>query len=165
MKKNALALLSGAIFALGLGVSGMTRPAKVLDFLDVTGAWDASLAFVMMGAIGLNVVVYRLILRRAAPIFGGVFALPTRRDVDVRLLAGAGLFGVGWGLAGYCPGPGVVSLAAGQIGALVFVAMMIAGQVAHYLVERVGAAPDREGDQCGEPAPLPAGSAGSGSVK
>ncbi len=139
MKKNALALLSGVVFALGLGVSGMTRPAKVLDFLDVTGAWDPSLAFVMMGAIGLDVVAFRLILRRRGPLFGGAFQLPGQGSVDARLLVGAALFGVGWGIAGYCPGPGVVSLASGQVGVLVFVAAMIAGQAAHALLERMSA--------------------------
>jgi uncharacterized membrane protein YedE/YeeE len=128
MKKSAVAFLSGAIFAIGLGVSGMTRPAKVLGFLDVTGAWDASLAFVMLGAIGLGVVGYRLVLRRGGPVLGGELDVPRRQDVDRRLLLGAAIFGVGWGLAGYCPGPALVSLASGHVGVIAFVAAMIAGQ-------------------------------------
>jgi uncharacterized membrane protein YedE/YeeE len=136
MKKSAVAFLSGLIFALGLGISGMTRPAKVLAFLDVTGAWDASLAFVMLGAIGVTAVACRLVLRRAGPVLGGVFQLPRRRDVDRRLLLGAAIFGVGWGLAGYCPGPGLVSLANDHAGsALAFVAAMLAGQAVLHLSE------------------------------
>ncbi len=136
MKKNAVALLSGLVFAIGLGLSGMTQPSKVLDFLDVTGSWDPSLAFVMMGAIGVNVVLFRLVLRRSGPILGGVFQIPKRTDVDRRLLVGAAVFGIGWGLAGYCPGPGLVSLASGGAGAIVFVAAMIAGQIAEHLASR-----------------------------
>jgi uncharacterized protein len=140
MKKSAFAFLSGLIFAIGLGVSGMTQPAKVLAFLDVTGAWDASLAFVMIGAIGINLVACRLILRRAGPVLGGVFQLPRRHDIDRRLLLGAGIFGVGWGLAGYCPGPGLVSLAGGHAGAIAFVAAMIAGQAAQHFSETAAGA-------------------------
>jgi uncharacterized protein len=135
MKKSAVAFLSGAIFAIGLGVSGMTRPAKVLGFLDVTGAWDASLAFVMLGAIGVNVVAYQLAARRAGPVLGGAFQIPRGRGIDRRLLLGAATFGVGWGLAGYCPGPGLVSLASGQASAMAFVAAMIAGQALQRLSE------------------------------
>jgi uncharacterized membrane protein YedE/YeeE len=135
MKKSAVAFLSGAIFAIGLGVSGMTRPAKVLGFLDVTGAWDASLAFVMLGAIGLGVVGYRLVLRRGGPVLGGELDVPRRQDVDRRLLLGAAIFGVGWGLAGYCPGPALVSLASGHVGVIAFVAAMIAGQAVERFLE------------------------------
>jgi uncharacterized membrane protein YedE/YeeE len=123
----ATALLSGILFGVGLAVSGMTRPEKVLGFLDVGGAWDASLAFVMAGAIAVHFFAYRLIRGRSAPLFAEKFGIPTRRDIDVKLLAGAALFGVGWGLGGYCPGPGLVSLAAGGKGALVFVASMLLG--------------------------------------
>jgi uncharacterized membrane protein YedE/YeeE len=115
----------------------MTRPEKVVGFLDVAGAWDPSLAFVMVGAIGLNIVLFRFILRRTGPIFGSVFQLPGRRDIDGRLVAGAALFGAGWGLGGYCPGPGLASLAAGRGAALIFVAAMAAGMVAQHLVDRL----------------------------
>lgn len=132
MKKRKIfevgaALVSGVLFGAGLAVGGMTRPEKVLGFLDVGGAWDASLAFVMAGAIAVHFFAYRLIRGRSAPLYAERFGIPTRRDVDVKLLVGAALFGVGWGLAGYCPGPGIVSLAAGGTGAAVFVASMLLG--------------------------------------
>lgn len=135
MKPQLTAFLSGLVFAAGLAVSGMTQPQKVVGFLDVAGAWDPSLAFVMIGAIGLNIVLFRFILKRTGPVFGSVFQLPNRKDIDPRLVAGAALFGVGWGLGGYCPGPGLVSLAAGGIPALVFVIAMAAGMVANHFVE------------------------------
>lgn len=139
MKPNVTAFLSGALFAAGLTLGGMTQPEKVTGFLDVTGAWDPSLAFVMMGAVGLNVVLFRFVLRRTGPVFGGIFQLPSRKDVDGRLVAGAAIFGAGWGLGGYCPGPGLVSLAAGRLPALVFVLAMAAGMVAeHLLLESPG---------------------------
>jgi len=122
-------LLAGLLFGVGLGVSGMTRPEKVAGFLDVTGQWDASLAFVMAGAIAVHTLLYRLIRRRPSPIFDEKFHVPTRRDLDGKLLVGAALFGVGWGLGGFCPGPSLVSAAAGQGGALLFVAAMLAGMV------------------------------------
>jgi len=129
MKRNAAAFGAGALFAVGLAVSGMTRPAKVVGFLDLAGDWDASLAFVMMGAIAVHFVAYRVVLRRPAPLFDGRFHLPTRKDIDLRLVLGAALFGVGWGLGGYCPGPGLVSAAAGSLGAIVFVVGMTAGML------------------------------------
>jgi len=129
MKRNAAAFGAGALFAVGLAVSGMTRPAKVAGFLDLAGDWDASLAFVMMGAIAVHFVAYRLVLRRPAPLFDESFHLPTRRDIDLRLVLGAAVFGVGWGLGGYCPGPGLVSAAAGALGAVVFVVGMTVGML------------------------------------
>ena len=128
------AFLCGIIFAFGLGVSGMTRPGKVLAFLDVGGAWDPSLAFVMLGAIVAHALLLRPIVARHAPLLVPRFALPTRRDVDGRLLGGAALFGIGWGLAGFCPGPALTSLAGGHAEPLVFVAAMIAGMALHRLV-------------------------------
>lgn len=116
---------AGLLFGVGLCVSGMTRPSKVIGFLDVAGAWDASLLVVMMGAVGVHFVAYRfLIARRSAPLLADRFSLPAARGIDLSLLGGAVLFGVGWGLGGYCPGPAVVSLASGAIGAFVFVAAM-----------------------------------------
>lgn len=128
------AFLSGTLFALGLGIAGMTRPGKVVAFLDVAGAWDPSLAFVMAGAVATHALLLRRIVRRDAPVLGGRFALPTRRDLDGRLIAGAALFGVGWGLVGYCPGPAVTSLAAGRTEPVVFVAAMLAGMAFHRVI-------------------------------
>lgn len=121
------ALVSGALFGVGLVLSGMTRPEKVLGFLDVGGAWDASLALVMASAVAVHFFAYRLIRGRRAPLCADAFGIPTRRDIDVKLLVGATLFGIGWGLAGYCPGPGMVSLASGGKGAMVFVVSMLLG--------------------------------------
>jgi uncharacterized protein len=126
---------AGFVFALGLGISGMTRPAEVVGFLDVTGDWKPALAFVMGGAILVHLVAYRLVRRMPSPLFEGGFGIPTRRDVDPRLLGGAALFGMGWGLAGFCPGPGIVSLASGAPTVLWFVGAMIAGMVGMNVVE------------------------------
>lgn len=122
----AIPFLVGLVFALGLGLSGMTMPSKVIGFLDVTGAWDPSLAFVMGGAVTVFAVIYRLARRRRAPLFGGSFAEPPRA-IDRKLLLGAAIFGVGWGLSGVCPGPGFVSLASGAWAPVIFVASMFAG--------------------------------------
>ena len=129
-------LLAGALFGVGLALAGMTRPGKVIGFLDVTGDWDPSLALVMLGAIGVHAVAYRLAGRMGAPWLGGRFAIPTRRDVDRRLLAGAAMFGLGWGLGGFCPGPGLTSLVTGRADALVFVGAMISGMVGWQVVDR-----------------------------
>jgi uncharacterized membrane protein YedE/YeeE len=121
------AFVAGLLFAAGLGVGGMTQPAKVLGFLDVAGNWDRSLAFVMLGAIASHAPSVRWILRRRAPLFAVRFALPTRRDVDARLVIGAALFGTGWGLVGYCPGPALTALGGGVPAAALFVPSMVAG--------------------------------------
>ena len=133
---GVVAFGSGALFGAGLLVSGMTLPAKVIGFLDVFGAWDASLAFVMLGAIAVHFLAYRLIRGRASPLLAQKWALPTRRDIDFKLVAGAAVFGLGWGLAGYCPGPAVVSLASGASGVIVFTAAMLAGMLAASRLER-----------------------------
>ena len=117
----------GLIFGVGLVISGMVDPAKVLNFLDVTGSWDPSLAFVMAGAIAVTVIGYRVILVRPKPLFALGFQIPTRREIDARLVLGAGLFGVGWGLAGFCPGPALTALGLGAPGTLAFVPAMLAG--------------------------------------
>jgi uncharacterized membrane protein YedE/YeeE len=128
-----LAGVAGALFGAGLLVSGMTQPAKVVGFLDVTSGWDPSLAFVMGGAVLVYAIAFRLVRgRRATPWFEGAFHLPTRRDVDAPLIAGAALFGVGWGLGGLCPGPGLVSAAAGSATAIAFVTAMIVGMAAQH---------------------------------
>lgn len=124
------AFVAGALFGAGLLLSGMTQPAKVTAFLDVGGGWDPSLARVMAGAIGVFAVAYRAIARRGRTLRGGRLHLPIRTHVDSNLLAGAAVFGVGWGLAGFCPGPAIVSLASGSTSAIVFVAAMIAGMIA-----------------------------------
>lgn len=137
MIQPAIALAVGLLFAIGLGIAGMTRPDKVLAFLDVTGAWDPSLALVMFGAVAVHLVGFRLVIRRRArPIFGARFELPSPRGVDRRLLAGAALFGVGWGLVGLCPGPALVSIARGSSSILIFVAAMLAGMGLHAALTR-----------------------------
>lgn len=119
-------LAAGLVFGAGLALSGMIDPAKVTNFLDVAGAWDPTLAFVMAGAVAVAFAGYRLAFARGRPILGGSFDLPARTRIDGRLVGGAAIFGVGWGLAGFCPGPALASLGLGQ-GAWVFVAAMVAG--------------------------------------
>ncbi|MEO8704388.1 MAG: DUF6691 family protein [Kofleriaceae bacterium] len=126
------AAASGALFGVGLLISGMTQPAKVVGFLDVTGAWDPSLAFVIGGAVVVYSVLFRLTKRRSDPWLDVRFHLPTRNDIDFPLIAGAALFGVGWGLGGLCPGPGLVAAASGNIPALAFVASMIVGMLVQH---------------------------------
>ena len=126
--------LFGVVFALGLGLSGMTQPERVLGFLDVGGVWDPTLVFVMGGAVLVTVTLFPLILRREASLFGARFVLPEKKDIDARLILGAILFGIGWGLAGYCPGPALVSLATCGVPVLVFVCAMALGS---YLGGRV----------------------------
>ena len=138
MKRNAAAFSTGALFAAGLAISGMTKPAKVVGFLDVSGAWDASLAFVMLGAIAVHFIAYRLVMQRSAPLFDGKFHVPTRKDIDLRLMFGAALFGVGWGLGGFCPGPALVALGAGSLNAVVFVVGMTVGMLVEQALARKG---------------------------
>jgi uncharacterized membrane protein YedE/YeeE len=123
----ASALLCGWLFALGLGISGMTRPSKVLGFLDVAGAWDPTLLFVMGGAVGLGLFMLPRILKRPAPLFDEQFVLPEKRSINGRLLTGAALFGIGWGLVGYCPGPALVALVSLKSSIWLFVLAMLAG--------------------------------------
>lgn len=128
MTRSLMALVglsSGLLFGAGLVVSGMTDPAKIHGFLDFTGSWDPTLAFVMAGAIAVHFAAYRLIRGRRAPMLGGSFQIPTRRDIDAKLLAGAALFGLGWGLGGYCPGPAVTALTTGAPSVAAFVAAML----------------------------------------
>jgi len=144
MKGHFFAALSGAVFAVGLAISGMTRPAKVVGFLDLSGAWDPSLAFVMVGAIAVHFVATRVITRRSRPLFDERFHLPTRKDLDARLLLGAAVFGVGWGLGGFCPGPGLVSAASGSLPAVVFVVGMTLGMFGEHALARFRGAPAKE---------------------
>jgi uncharacterized membrane protein YedE/YeeE len=123
------ALASGVLFGAGLAVSHMTDPAVVLGFLDVAGDWNPTLAFVMGGALVVTAAGYRLVLRRERPLLEPSFQLPTRRDVDARLVGGAAAFGLGWGLVGFCPGPALAALASGQPGVFGFVAALAAGSL------------------------------------
>jgi hypothetical protein len=119
--------LAGLLFGLGLAISGMTDPARVIGFLDVAGAWDPTLIFVLGGAVITTFIGYRLAWRRQAPVLDARFQLPTRRDLDGRLLGGAALFGIGWGLTGYCPGPAVASLPGLSWPLALFLVAMVAG--------------------------------------
>ena len=121
------AFATGLIFGLGLILSGMTDPSKVIGFLDLTGRWDPSLAFVMGGAILVGVVAFQVAKRREKSLLGNDMRLPTARQIDRRLVLGSLAFGTGWGMAGYCPGPALVSVAQGDTQAIIFVAAMLAG--------------------------------------
>lgn len=136
MPRLLAALVAGALFATGLVLSGMVNPARVLGFLDVAGAWDPTLAFVMAGALTVAAPAFWLQRRRARPLLDTAFHLPPKLTIDRPLLAGAVLFGLGWGLAGFCPGPALAALGGGQPGVLVFVAAMAAGMVLYRLVLR-----------------------------
>jgi len=131
-----LAFLAGLVFSVGLAIAGMTQPQKIVDFLNLAGDWDPSLAFVMVGAILVYAPGLRLVLRRKDPILGGRFQLPTRRDLTPSLVGGAALFGVGWALAGFCPGPAIASVVTTTPKVLVFVGAMTAGMVGFNLWER-----------------------------
>lgn len=120
-------LALGLIFGVGLVISGMSDPAKVLNFLDLAGTWDPSLAFVMGGAVIVAFIGYRLVFRLEHPLGAPSFHVPTRKDIDARILTGPAIFGLGWGLGGFCPGPALTALGLGQSGTLVFVAAMFAG--------------------------------------
>lgn len=129
-------LLAGLVFGLGLMVSGMANPAKVLGFLDLAGRWDPSLALVMAGAIAVGSVAFLLAKNRTRSLLGAEMKLPTTSHIDRRLVVGSALFGMGWGVAGFCPGPGLVALGMGESKALVFVAAMLAGMVVFELLEK-----------------------------
>lgn len=132
-----MALAVGLLFGFGLIVSGMTDPSKVIGFLDLAGRWDPSLAFVMGGAIAVGLAAFGLAARRDTSLLGETMRLPTATGIDRRLLFGGLAFGAGWGLAGYCPGPALASLAGGGVKPLVFVAAMLAGMVIFILLERI----------------------------
>lgn len=127
MRKNLIALLCGVLFGLGLAISQMINPEKVLAFLDVTGNWDPSLVIVLLSAVGVSFIGYRWILRWPHPAFAEKFYLPTRRDIDAKLLIGAAIFGVGWGMAGYCPGPAIAAVSLGILEPVIFVVSVLAG--------------------------------------
>lgn len=150
-KKPALAGIAGVLFGVGLALSGMSQPARVLGFLDVAGAWDPSLMFVMGGALAVHVLLSRVILRRDRPLFDEEFHLPAKKAVDGRLVAGAALFGLGWGLGGFCPGPALTSAASGALPAIVFVGAMTAGMFVQQLT--LPAADDDAGRRGSAPLP------------
>jgi hypothetical protein len=147
------ALLAGVLFGAGLTVSHMIDPPKVLGFLDVAGiaggTWDPSLALVMAAALVITAVGYRLTLRRRSPLFAPSFSLPTRKDFDLRLIAGSAVFGLGWGMVGFCPGPALAAIATGSGKALMFVAAMFVGMGVHRLLFATAA-------PAGEAGPRPA---------
>ena len=138
------ALATGLIFGLGLILSGMTDPPKVIGFLDLTGQWDTSLAFVMGGAILVGLVAFQFAKGREKSLLGDLMRLPTARQVDRRLVLGSLAFGIGWGLAGYCPGPALVAVAQGGMQPLIFMAAMLAGMAFYEVQDRWAAAPTQK---------------------
>jgi uncharacterized protein len=135
MKFIVSAFIAGLAFGIGLIVSGMTNPAKVQGFLDLAGQWDPSLGLVMTGAIAVGLFAFGAAKKRTTAIFGGAMHLPKRSDIDLRLVLGSVVFGIGWGLGGFCPGPALVSLGTGRFEALVFVLAMLAGMAIFEVVE------------------------------
>lgn len=129
MRGTLAGLITGFLFGLGLCLSGMTSPAVIQGFLDIAGAWNPALLFVMAGGVVVTFLGYRLLVPKSRPLWANNFALPKATRIDAPLLAGAAIFGIGWGLAGYCPGPAVVSLASGRAGVFVFVLSMLAGMM------------------------------------
>ena len=136
MKSFVLALVAGMTFAFGLVVSGMTNPAKVLGFLDILGHWDYSLMFVMVGAIVFNFISFRMLTKRDKPFFSEQWYLPSNLKIDKRLFLGSAMFGIGWGIMGVCPGPGLVNLVTLQPAALQFVLSMLVGMYLFSLTEK-----------------------------
>lgn len=130
MLRTVSAGVTGLIFGTGIALSGMANPAKVLNFFDIAGQWDPSLALVMLGALIVAFFGYRLVLRRPAPLFEAKFHLPTSRRIDVPLVAGSAVFGIGWGLSGFCPGGAIPALGLGEISAWAFVGAMLVGILA-----------------------------------
>lgn len=131
MKQNVIAWLAGLLFGFGLGLSQMVDRERVLGFLDVTGVWDPTLLFVLGGAVGVTVIAFRFVLRWPQPLFEKTFFLPTKTAIDRPLVVGAAIFGVGWGISGYCPGPGLTALVLGMWNPVLFVTAMLAGSLAY----------------------------------
>lgn len=136
LESRGVALLAGLLFGAGLLISGMTRPEKVIGFLDVAGDWDGSLAFVMIGAIGVFAMAAYRARHTAAPVWAAAFQWPTRTHLDVPLVLGSAIFGVGWGIAGYCPGPALVAVGAGNLPAAWFTGAMAVGMVIYRFARR-----------------------------
>lgn len=133
-RQNIISITVGFIFAIGLAVAGMTQPERIINFLNPWD-WDPSLLFVMIGAVGVHTIAYPLVRRRASPLLDTKWHVPTRRDVTGRLIIGSALFGIGWGLGGFCPGPGVTSLASLDLRAVLFVGAMLVGMILFKLTE------------------------------
>jgi uncharacterized membrane protein YedE/YeeE len=131
MNKLFITFLSGLIFGIGLSLSQMINPVKVIEFLDITGDWDPSLAFVMMGALAITLLSFKWVLKQPKPLLEDDFHVSKRTDIDKALLGGAALFGIGWGMTGYCPGPAVAGLALGSVEAVVMVLAIYAGFFSH----------------------------------
>ena len=144
MKPALTSFVSGVVFALGLGIGGMTQPAKVIGFLDFAGNWDPSLAIVMIGAIAVHALFHRMFRNLSSPLLSPALTLPARTDIDLRLVGGAVIFGLGWGLAGFCPGPALTSLASGNSSPVIFSVAMIAGML---LYEFIGMLRPRRGEE------------------
>ncbi|MEC7948964.1 MAG: DUF6691 family protein [Myxococcota bacterium] len=134
--RNLSHAAAGLLFAAGLGLAGMTQPTKVVGFLDVLGDWDPSLAFVMVGGILTHMALYRFIVRRPSPLMADAFRIPTRRDITPRLVVGSAMFGAGWAIAGFCPGPSLVSAGAGAPTGLLFLGAMLGGMALFQLYDR-----------------------------
>lgn len=147
LKNLAAALVSGLIFGVGLNLGGMTQTSRIVGVMDFFGTWDPTLIIVLVSAVGSYHLLYRMIIPRSAPLFAPKFDIPRRKDIDVRLVTGAGLFGVGWALSGFCPGPAVASLTSGQTETIVVVLSIAAGMLLFDLaplVPRIFGAPPRE---------------------
>jgi uncharacterized membrane protein YedE/YeeE len=129
--------LIGLVFGIGISISGMANPAKVLNFFDIAGTWDPSLAFVMGGALIVTFIGYRLVLKQPSPMMSGAFQLPTRRDLDLPLIGGSAVFGVGWGIAGFCPGGALPTLGTGRTEVFIFVGALLAGIVVAKILKSV----------------------------
>lgn len=145
--------LAGAVFAVGLSLSGMTQPQKVIGFLDFAGDWDPSLMFVMVGAIAVYAIALPLTLRRSAPVFAPAFRVPSRRDLTPELIGGATLFGMGWGLSGFCPGPALASAPTGASMVFVFLGAMVGGMLLWRLVDSLRSAPATNAEPASSPSP------------
>lgn len=136
MKNSLSAWVVGFLFAMGLGLSGMSQPSKVIGFLDIFGSWDPSLIFVMIGAISVHFIAYKLIRKRTSPLFSSEWHVPQKNEITKSLVLGSVLFGIGWGLAGYCPGPALTSLGSAQGSPLVFVVGLVGGMYIFKFLDR-----------------------------
>lgn len=135
-RNSFVALIVGLLFSLGLGIAGMTQPEKVIGFLDVAETWDPSLLFVMIGAVGFHFVTYHLIRKRNSPLFSTVWHVPTKRDLTPTLVIGSFIFGVGWGIAGYCPGPAITALASFETQPVIFILGLLIGMISFKFLDR-----------------------------
>ena len=136
--KLIFALIAGLVFGMGIALSGMMDPAKVLNFFDVAGSWDPSLAFVMGGALVVAGIGYRLVWRRKSPLFAGRFQVPTGTEIDMKLVGGSALFGIGWGIAGFCPGAAIPALGTGRWEVVLFLAAVIVGFWLRRIIAPIG---------------------------